>query len=412
VSDAVTRRETCRICESERLYSFLDLGEMPPANDFVDDPETDQDEYPLEVVVCEDCDHVQLRHTVDPEILFANYHYFSSASAPLFDHFGAYADTVAERYLGADPLVVEIGSNDGVLLSQFDDDVATLGIEPASNVAEAARERGVETRNDFFGESVAASVREEYGAADAILANNVVGHIDDLHDLMRGIDRLLTPEGVFVVEVPYLVDTVSNNQFDQVYHEHLSYFSVRSFQRLAEQFDMAVRDVERQSVHGGTVRVQVQRASADGSPDRMVRDLESLELALGFDEREAYDEFARRVERTKSGITTLFDRLKTEDVSLVGYGATAKGNVLLNYCDVGPETLDYILDTTPAKQGTYSPGKKVPVREPDVFYADPPEYAVLLAWNYREAILHNEAEREFRQSGGQFVLPIPAVDIL
>ena len=412
MSDAVTRRETCRICESERLYSFLDLGEMPPANDFVDDPETDQDEYPLEVVVCEDCDHVQLRHTVDPEILFANYHYFSSASAPLFDHFGAYADTVAERYLGADPLVVEIGSNDGVLLSQFDDDVATLGIEPASNVAEAARERGVETRNDFFGESVAASVREEYGAADAILANNVVGHIDDLHDLMRGIDRLLTPEGVFVVEVPYLVDTVSNNQFDQVYHEHLSYFSVRSFQRLAEQFDMAVRDVERQSVHGGTVRVQVQRASADGSPDRMVRDLESLELALGFDEREAYDEFARRVERTKSGITTLFDRLKTEDVSLVGYGATAKGNVLLNYCDVGPETLDYILDTTPAKQGTYSPGKKVPVREPDVFYADPPEYAVLLAWNYREAILHNEAEREFRQSGGQFVLPIPAVDIL
>ncbi|MEF8884331.1 MAG: class I SAM-dependent methyltransferase [Haloarculaceae archaeon] len=412
MSDAVTRRETCRVCESERFYPFLDLGEMPPANDFVDDPDAEQAEFPLEAVVCEACDHVQLPHTVDPEILFANYHYFSSASAPLFDHFGAYADAVTDRYLEEDPFVVEFGSNDGVLLSQFDDSIATLGVEPAENVAEAARERGVQTLTEFFGESVAADIREEYGAPDAVLANNVVGHVDDLHDLMRGIDALLAPEGAFVVEVPYLVDTVSNNQFDQVYHEHLSYFSVRSFQRLAEGFDMEVRDVERQSVHGGTVRVHVQHASANGTPSRAVRDLESLELALGFDGREAYDEFAHRVERTKRGITRLFDRLKTDDASVVGYGATAKGNVLLNYCDVGPETLDYILDTTPAKQGTYSPGKKVPVREPDIFYEDPPEYAVLLAWNYRDAILHNEAEREFRRAGGQFVLPIPAVDIV
>jgi D-mycarose 3-C-methyltransferase len=190
---------------------------------------------------------------------------------------------------------------------------------------------------------------------------------------------------------------MSNNQFDQVYHEHLSYFSVRSFERLAGQFDMEVRDVQRQSVHGGTIRVHIQRASADGEPTRMVHDLESLELALGLDGREAYDEFAHRVERTRAGITRLFELLKTDDVSIVGYGATAKGNVLLNYCDIGPETFDYILDTTPAKQGTYSPGKKVPVREPEVFYEDPPEYAVLLAWNYREAILENEAEREFRR---------------
>ena len=414
MSDAITRRETCRVCEADELYSVLDLGEMPPANDFVDDPDTEQDDYPLEVVVCEDCDHVQLRHTVDPEILFANYHYFSSASAPLFDHFGEYADAVTDRYLDAreDPFVVEFGSNDGVLLSQFDDDVATLGIEPAANVAEAARERGVETIVEFFGESVAATVSEEYGRADAILANNVVGHVDDLHDLLRGIDALLAPEGAFVVEVPYLVDTMSNNQFDQVYHEHLSYFSVRSFGRLAEQFDMEVRDVGRQSVHGGTIRVHIQRESADGEPTRMVHDLEALELALGLDGREAYDEFAHRVERTKTGITRLFELLKTDDVSIVGYGATAKGNVLLNYCDIGPETFDYILDTTPAKQGTYSPGKKVPVREPEVFYEDPPEYAVLLAWNYREAILFNEAEREFRKGGGQFILPIPAVDIV
>ncbi|WP_229125831.1 class I SAM-dependent methyltransferase [Halapricum desulfuricans] len=411
MSANVTVRHRCRVCDSHRLYSFLDLGEMPPANAFLDKP-SGQESFPLEAVVCEDCDHVQLRHTVDPELLFGEYHYFSSASAPMSEHFDAYADAVDDRYLDTDPFVVEIGSNDGVLLSQFPDRVGVLGVEPAANVAEAARERGVETLVEFFGSDVGARIRDNYGRADAILANNVVGHIDDLHGLMTGVDTLLASQGVFVVEVPYLVDTVANNQFDQIYHEHLSYFSVRSFQRLAEQFDMRVVDVERQSVHGGTIRVHIQRQAAGRSPTRMVRDLETLELALGLDGREAYDEFAHRVDRTRTGITKLFDRLKTGDVTIVGYGATAKGNVLLNYCDIGPETLAYILDTTPAKQGTYSPGMHVPVREPAVFYEDPPEYAVLLAWNYRDAILRNEAEREFRKAGGQFVLPIPAVDII
>lgn len=409
-AEACREIDRCRVCESETLYSFLDLGEQPPANAFVDDPSEDEPAYPLEVVVCETCDHVQLAHTVDSGILFTDYPYFSSASRPLFDHFGAYADAVEQRYLDADDFVVEIGCNDGVLLSQFDESIRRLGVDPADNVTEAARERGVETVTSLFSPDVATSIREEHGEAMAICANNVVGHIDDLHALMTGIDTLLAPDGVFVVEVPYLVDLLSNNQFDTIYHEHLSYFSIRAFQALVEQFDMQLLDVNRMSVHGGTIRVHIQRESADRAPKRVVDDYRRLELALSLDERTAYDEFAHQVERTRERITRLLESLREDGSSIVGYAAPAKGNTLLNYCDVGPETLDYLIDTTPAKQGTYSPGMNIPVREPAAFHEDDPEYAFLLAWNYKDAILQNEAD--YREGGGQFVVPIPYVNIV
>jgi len=403
-------RSECRVCGTDSLYPFLDLGAMPPSNGFLSSPDDDEQFFPLEVVVCDSCDHVQLQHTVDREYLFSEYHYFSSASEPLLEHFGAYADAVESRYLDDDDFVVEIGSNDGVLLSQFGEAISTLGVDPAENVAEAAREKGVETVTELFSPEVAGRIRADYGEAAAVCANNVVGHIDDLHGLMRGLDTLLEPEGVFVMEVPYFVDLLSNHQFDTIYHEHLSYFSVRSLSRLVEQFDMQVVDVDRMDVHGGTIRAHVQRQSAERSPARIVRDLESLELAMGLDGRDAYDEFAERVEQTRTRIDTLLDRLAGEDVSIVGYGAPAKGNVLLNYCDVGPETVDYLLDTTPKKQGTYSPGMHIPVRSPGAFHDDPPEYAFLLAWNYRSAIL--EKESDYREEGGSFVVPIPYVDVV
>jgi D-mycarose 3-C-methyltransferase len=212
------------------------------------------------------------------------------------------------------------------------------------------------------------------------------------------------------MEVPYLIDLLSNHQFDTIYHEHISYFSIRALERLVEQFDMQVVDVDRVDVHGGTIRAHIQRQSADRTPERIVGDLEHLELAMGLDRRETYDDFAERVERTRTRINTLLDLLDDEDVSIVGYGAPAKGNVLLNYCDIGPERLDYLLDTTPKKQGTYSPGMNIPVRSPEAFHDDPPEYAFLLAWNYKSAILEKEAA--YRVSGGQFVVPIPYVDVV
>jgi len=404
------RIEQCRVCEEGGLYSFLDLGAMPPANGFVDDPDVEEPAYPLEVVVCDTCSHVQLQHTVDADILFKDYPYFSSASRPLFDHFGAYADAVESRYLNDGDFVVEIGCNDGVLLSQFDEAIDVLGVDPADNVTEAARGRGIDTVTALFGPDVAADIREGHGAASAVCANNVVGHIDDLHGLMTGIDTLLAEDGVFVVEVPYLVDLLSNNQFDTVYHEHISYFSIRAFQALVSQFDMQVLDVDRMPVHGGTVRVHIQRDSADRAPEGVVDDYRKLELALGLDGRAAYDEFAQRVERTRESVRALLESLGEGDASIVGYAAPAKGNVLLNYCDIGPETLDYLIDTTPAKQGTYSPGMNIPVREPDALREDQPEYAFLLAWNYKEDILANEAD--YREAGGQFVVPIPYVNVV
>jgi SAM-dependent methyltransferase len=400
----------CRVCGEDSLYPFLDLGSMPPSNGFVASPDEEEQFFPLEVVVCDACNHVQLQHTVDREFLFSEYHYFSSASDPLLEHFGAYADAVESKYLDDGDFVVEIGSNDGVLLSQFGETISTLGVDPAENVAEAARERGVETITELFAPDVAETIVAEYGTADAVCANNVVGHIDDLHGLMEGLDTLLAPEGVFVMEVPYLIDLLSNHQFDTIYHEHISYFSVRALERLVEQFDMQVVDVDRVDVHGGTIRAHIQRQSADRTPERIVSDLEHLELAMGLDRRETYDDFADRVERTRTRINTLLDLLDDEDVSIVGYGAPAKGNVLLNYCDIGPERLDYLLDTTPKKQGTYSPGMNVPVRSPEAFHDDPPEYAFLLAWNYKTAILEKEAA--YRESGGQFVVPIPYVDVV
>jgi D-mycarose 3-C-methyltransferase len=215
---------------------------------------------------------------------------------------------------------------------------------------------------------------------------------------------------VFVVEVPYLVDLLNNHQFDTIYHEHISYFSVRALSSLVEQFGMELVDVDRVDVHGGTIRAHIQRESAERTPRQIVEDLRTLEFAIGLDRLDTYDDFADRVERTRSRINALFDRLNSDDVSIVGYAAPAKGNVLLNYCDIGPETLDYLTDTTPAKQGTYSPGMNIPVRAPDAFHENPPDYAFLLAWNYKDAILQKEAN--YREEGGQFVIPIPYVDIV
>lgn len=402
--------DECRVCGEDALYPFLDLGAMPPSNGFLVSPDERERAFPLEVVFCEDCNHVQLQHTVDREFLFSEYHYFSSASEPLHEHFAAYADAVESRYLDSGDFVVEIGSNDGVLLRQFGDTISTLGVDPAENVAEAAREHGVETITELFSPGVAEHIRTEYGTADVVCANNVVGHIDDLHGLMRGIDAVLAPDGTFVVEVPYLIDLLSNHQFDTIYHEHISYFSVRALERLVEQFDMRIVDLDRIDVHGGTIRAHIQRQSAGRDAGRAVSDLTNLELAMGLHERDTYDDFRNRVERTRSRINTLLDRLKGDDVSIVGYGAPAKGNVLLNYCDIGPGTLEYLLDTTPKKQGTVSPGMNIPVRSPDVFYEDPPEYALLLAWNYKSAIL--EKETQYRDGGGRFIVPIPYVDIV
>jgi len=306
--------------------------------------------------------------------------------------------------------VVELGSNDGTMLRAFDDDIDVLGVEPAENIAKTARERGVPTINRFFNDETAAEIRDTEGKATAIIANNVLGHVDDLHCLLRGIDNLLTEEGVFAVEVPYLVDLYNKLEFDTVYHEHISYWAIRPLQRLLDRFDMEVFDVTRLDVHGGSIRVFIQRKTGRCRTRSIVGGLRTLEQAMGLHRTGPFDEFAEAVERKRRQLKRLVDRVRRADGRIVGYGASAKGNVLMNYCDIGTEEIEYMVDTTPAKQGTLTPGTHVPVRSPDEFERDDPDYALLTAWNYKDVIL--KKERNFREKGGLFIIPVPYVDVV
>lgn len=402
------RVSNCRVCLSNELADFLELGHIPPANGFLESKNEEEHRFPLTVSVCQNCHHVQLRNTVDRELLFSEYHYFSSRSEPIQQHFAEYARSVRQQYLNEDDFVVEIGSNDGVLLQNFDS-YERLGVEPAANVAKKAKERGIPTKVEFFSEDVAHEIRDIRGKAKVIMANNVVGHIDDLQSLMRGVDTLLTDDGTFIVEVPYFVELFNDNEFDTIYHEHISYFSMHSFQALANRHDMVIADVERVPVHGGSVRVHIQKSTEPSQSTEFVDDLLGLEQAKGLDDLETYRRFAEEVEAFRGQIQSLLTDIADRGGTIVGYGAPAKGNILLNYCDIGPDVIDFIIDTTPMKQGTYTPGTNIPVHPPEKFDEEAPEYTLLLAWNYRDEILEKEVEY---RDGGKFVIPIPHLDVV
>jgi D-mycarose 3-C-methyltransferase len=315
------------------------------------------------------------------------------------------------RYLSAGDFAVDIGSNDGGLLACLSNDIDILGIEPAENVAAVARRRGVPTETEYFDPETARDVRESSGSAEVICANNVVAHIQDLHEFFEGVEELLTADGVFVMEVPYLLDLLSETQFSTIYHEHLSYFSITSLSTLVESHDMYIAGLERLDRHGGSIRVHIRKRGTEVVNDfeNRVRDLRRLESAHGLSDPAIYEKFADRVRRKRETIRSLISDITEGDATVVGYGASAKGNIILNYCDIGSYQIDYIVDEMEAKQGKYSPGQSIPVRSPNVFHEDQPEYTVLLAWNYWELI--REKESNYLDSGGTFVLPSPYVDI-
>jgi D-mycarose 3-C-methyltransferase len=404
-------RQQCRICHSASLTDFLDLGEMPPVNAFTETTDTFQTSYPLVVAFCRSCSHVQLRNTVNRAALFQDYTYFSSASEPLIKHFDDYADEIERKFLDEGETVVEIGCNDGILLDQFSNRVQCLGVEPAQNVATVARKQyGLDIRTEFFDADMAADISDEIGTANAVLANNVVGHIDDLHDFMDGIELMLKADGVFIMEVPYVYHLLNNLEFDTIYHEHISYFSVHTLQRLVNQFNLEIFDIKRVDTQGGSLRMYIQPDGGSYNVSRYVKDLLRLERAHSMTEVKTFERFSEAVKQLGKQLRNLLVNIAEQDCTLVGYGAPAKGNVLLNYCNLGPEHIDFVIDTTPRKQHTYTPGTKIPVRPAEAFSDPYPEYALLLAWNYRSAILQNE--REFREVGGRFIVPQPSVDII
>jgi len=366
--------------------------------------------YPLDVYYCPKCGLVQLRDVVSPKILFKDYVYLTGMSQTMKQHFGQLAGEVVNNFnLSQDDLVIDIGSNDGTLLKGFKQlGIKTLGIEPATNIALVAEREGIETINDFFSLNVANNIIERKSHAKAIIGTNVFAHINDLDGILKAVNILLARDGIFVIEVPYLVDLLSKTEFDTIYHEHLSYFSLRPLVTLFKRFNMELFDVKRVPVHGGSIRCYVRRSPS--KVENSVYKLLVLEEDLRLNVFNAYLEFSAKVKNIKLQLTSLLKKSKENGSRIVGYGAAAKGNVLLNYCKIRTDILDYIVDNTPFKQGLYTPGMHIPVVPPDRLLRDEPDFVLLLAWNYLDEIL--KKEQKYRELGGKFIVPIPEPKII
>jgi hypothetical protein len=383
----------------------LDLGLQPLANSFIkpDDLGKPEPRYPLELARCSVCGHVQLSVTVPPEIMFRNYLYVSGTSDTIPAHFAAYAKDVAERFVPKGGLVVEIGSNDGTLLRAFDrGSVRVLGVEPARNIAAMANVAGIPTLDEFFDEAIAGDIAAKHGRASAIIGNNVVAHIDDLHGLMNGVTTLLDNRGVFVAEFPYLVDLLEKTAYDTIYHEHLSYFSVRSVDDLASRHALRLIDVRRVGVHGGSIRVFITR---EGEPSAEVGNLLALEKKSGLRAGRPVGSFVEAVQRQREDLVRVLGEIRSSR-HIAGYGAPAKGNTLLNYCQIDSSVLDFIVDRSPLKHGLLTPGTHIPVEPPERLGASEIRDTLLLAWNFADEILRQQ--KDYRSRGGRFVIPIPS----
>lgn len=404
--------EGCILCGGS-VAQFLDLGRTPLANQFltVDQLGDPEPVFPLRAGFCRDCRHVQLLDLVAPEKMFENYLYISSLSDTLRAHLDDLAEKVVKRHrLSSRDLVVDIGSNDGTLLSGFGRrGVKTLGVDPAVNLAGLARERGVDTITAYFDEETAEHIRKEYGPASAITATNSFPHIPRLDSYMRAVDALLALDGVLVIEAHYLLDLMDQCAFDTVYHEHVSYWSLGPAMKLFERHGFTIVDVERLPVHHGQIRMWVQRkgvSAVRASVQKLLAQEDSRELG----EMTTYQRFASKAYAIRRDLTRMLAQFKYEGKTIAAYGAPAKGSTLLSFLDIGAETIDFIADKSPLKQGRYTPGSRIPIVGPERIADERPDYLLLLAWNFADEIMTQLDS--YRKSGGKFILPVPQLRIV
>jgi SAM-dependent methyltransferase len=405
------RRNTCQLCDSKTLTMILSLAPTPPANAFVPESELDKPQpyFPLDVFQCEDCHHVQLVDVVDPAVLFENYVYVSGTSPAFVKHFEDYAETICSRFApAADSLVVDIGSNDGTLLGFFKQrGHHVLGIDPARDIASRATEAGIETLPAFFTPDLAADIAAERGAAAVVTANNVFAHAEDLYSIASGIARLLAHDGVFAFEVSYLVDVFQDVLFDTIYHEHMAYHAVGPLQRFFMRAGLELFAAERVTSHGGSLRGYVQKAGGPHPADGTVDALIEAEKQLGLNRSATLKKFGARIDGLRDRFTEMLSEQIGAGKSIAGYGAPAKATTLLHHFGIEPDTLDYIIDDSPLKQGLYSPGQHIPVVSSDILSRNPPDILVILAWNFADVIMKNNAA--FVENGGRFLIPVPEV---
>jgi SAM-dependent methyltransferase len=414
VSGRASQVTECRVCGKSDWQDVVSFGQMPLANGYLEPAKSYPDElyFPLALLSCRSCRLLSLSLVVDPELLYRDYAYVTSDSNMIRNHMRYVAQTCQKRFeMPADSLVVELGSNIGTQLKEFQSaGMRTLGVDPAENLAEIANAAGVETLPEFFNAATAESIRETYGPARLILGRHVFAHIDDVAGIAAGVSQLLAPDGVFAIEVPYALDMLDKIEFDTIYHEHLSYYLVGTLVTLFERHGLRVVDVERVGVHGGSIMVFVGLEGSRWPVSPRVPELIALEERTGLYEDAAYHRFAQSIDQIRKDLPTLVRGLLAEGKRIAGYGASAKGNTILNACGLGPDELEFCSDTTDLKQGKVLPGTHIPVCTPEYAKAHAPDYYLLLAWNYAGEIIGNE--RAFMEAGGRFIVPIPVPSVV
>jgi hypothetical protein len=413
-NDRLATNATCRFCHSDLKHSFVDLGMSPLCESYLAPEELNQMEpfYPLHVQVCDQCFLVQLEAYVSPEHIFTEYAYFSSYADSWLQHAKAYTDLMVERFgLNEQSNVVELASNDGYLLQYFvEKGIPCLGIEPAANVAKVAIDKGIPTLVEFFGVESAQKLAEQGKQADLLLGNNVLAQVPDLNDFVAGMKILLKPKGVITVEFPHLSCLMAENQFDTIYHEHFSYFSLITSEKIFAAHGLTIFDVEEIPTHGGSLRIYARHQEDNSQPisARLIQ-LRQREEEAGITQMESYANFAEQVKETKRKLLDFLIKAKREGKKVVGYGAPGKGNTLLNYCAIRTDFLDYTVDRNPYKQGKFLPGTHIPIYHPDKIADTKPDYVLILPWNFKDEIIKQMAS--IRDWGGEFVVPIPEVRV-
>ncbi len=410
----VNTENKCRFCGNSLNHTFVDLGVSPLANSYLKTEQLRRMEpfYPLCVYVCNRCYLVQLPLIQSPEEIFSDYAYFSSYSDTWLKHACDYTKLVIDRFgFNSQSKVIEIASNDGYLLQYFKErDIPVLGIEPARNVAEAAQKAGIPTIIKFFGTQTARELVNEGEQADLLLGNNVLAHVPDVNDFVRGMKILLKPKGIITMEFPHLMMLMDENQFDTIYHEHFSYFSFITVEEIFRNHGLILFDVDTLPTHGGSLRIYARHAEDNSQPvNDKVSLLKNYEEAKGFMSLEYYLSFSEKVKEIKRNILAFLIEAKRNKKSIVGYGAPAKGNTLLNYCGIRPDFIDYTVDRSPHKQSHYLPGTHIPIHSPDKIKETRPDYVLILPWNLKEEVI--EQMSYIREWGGQFVVFIPDVKV-
>ena len=412
----------CRMCKNKNLARIINLTPTPPANAFLTKKELSKKEqfFPLSVNFCSNCGQLQLSHVVSPNLLFRDYVYVSSTSPVFVKHFEEYALDIVKRFKlnkqslllrNKKSLVIDIGSNDGILLKPLKrSGIKVLGIDPALAIARAATRGGITTLPNFLDIKLAKKIVKKYGPADVICANNAFAHIHDLDEIIESVKIMTHPDGVFVIEFPYLVDFLEKNLFDTIYHEHLSYLSIRPLKAIFGRHGMEVFDVKKVDSHGGSLRVYIKKIGSNHKIQKSVEQYVENEIKLGLDNINTYLNFANKIEKNRKKLTTLMKKIKSQGKTIVGYGAPAKGNTLLNYFKIGPEILEYIVDDSEYKQNLYTPGTHIPVTHPGRIFQTNPDYILILAWNFAPSIM--EKIKEYKINGGYFIVPVPEPKII